>query len=152
MTLLRRVKDLYVAYGRQILQSERSGGDTEKQPSSKDIMSAFSTCSDCKCPRNVELTVLCAVKANRSADPKARLDDSELMAQMFTLTFAGHETTATTLTFLFYELSRHPVYQERMREEIGTVRAEVLARGDQQFSMEDLDSMKLTMNAIKVCH
>ncbi|RDX48105.1 cytochrome P450 [Lentinus brumalis] len=130
MTLLRRVNSLYVAYGKQILQSERSGADTEKQPSSKDIMSAF-------------------IKANRSADPKARLDDSELMAQMFTLTFAGHETTATTLTFLFYELSRHPEYQERMREEIGTVRAEVSTRGDQEFSMEDLDSMKLTMNAIK---
>lgn len=85
-----------------------------------------------------------------SADPTTRLDDTELMAQMFTLTFAGHETTAATLTFLFYELSRHVEYQERMRTEIATVRAQVHARGDPDFSMEDLDSMTITVNAIKV--
>ena len=72
------------------------------------------------------------------------------MAEMFTLTLAGHETTSSTLTFLFYELSRHPEYQARMREEIRGLRARVTARGGNEFTIEDLDSLTLTMNAIKV--
>ena len=69
---------------------------------------------------------------------------------MFTLTLAGHETTSSTLTFLFYELSRHPEYQARMREEIRSVRAQITARGGNEFTIEDLDSLTLMMNAIKV--
>ncbi len=72
------------------------------------------------------------------------------MAEMFTLTLAGHETTASTLTFLTYELAKHPEYQARLRKEIQDRRALVMSRGDASFSMEDLDSLTLTMNAIKV--
>ena len=85
-----------------------------------------------------------------SEDPKSRLDNEEIIAEMFTLTLAGHETTASTLTFLLYELSRNQEYQARMREEIRGVRARVTARGGSGFTMEDLDSLTLTMNAIKV--
>lgn len=74
------------------------------------------------------------------------------MAEMFTLTLAGHESTAASLTFLFYELSRHPEYQERMRDEIRQLRADVIARGDEAFTPDDLDSLTVTMNAIKVCN
>ncbi len=72
------------------------------------------------------------------------------MAEMYTLTLAGHETTSSTLTFLTYELARHPDYQVRMRREIQDRRALVAARGDTDFTMEDLDSLPLTINAIKV--
>ncbi len=34
--------------------------------------------------------------------------DRELRDQVMTLLFAGHDTTTSTLTFLFYELARHP--------------------------------------------
>ena len=91
------------------------------------------------------------VKANDSSDPKTRLTDHELMAEMFTLTVAGHETTGATLTFLFYELAHHPEYQERMREEIRQLHAKIVDRGDAAFTIEDLDTLTLTMNAIKVC-
>ena len=69
---------------------------------------------------------------------------------MFTLTLAGHETTSSALTFLLYELSKHQEYQARMREEIRGVRARITARGGNEFTIEDLDSLTLTMNAIKV--
>ena len=69
---------------------------------------------------------------------------------MFTLTLAGHETTSSTLTFLLYELARNPKYQSRMREEIRSLRARVTARGGNDFTIEDLDSLTLTMNAVKV--
>ena len=91
------------------------------------------------------------VKANASADLKTRLTDAELMAEMHTLTLAGHETTSSTLTFLTYELARHPEYQARMRKEIQARRALVSARGDADFTVEDLDSLTLAVNAIKAC-
>ena len=78
------------------------------------------------------------------------MDDDEIIAEMFTLTLAGHETTSSTLTFLLYELARNPKYQSRMREEIRSLRARVTARGGNDFTIEDLDSLTLTMNAVKV--
>ncbi len=77
------------------------------------------------------------------------MDDEELIAEMSTLTVAGHETTAATLSFALYELARHPEYQERMRQEIRAARAKVMARGGGEFTTEDLDSLTLSMNAIK---
>ena len=76
--------------------------------------------------------------------------DARPSAEVPTFLFAGHETTATTLTFLAYELARHPEYQRRMRDEILAARARLEARGDPEFTMDDLDSLTLTMNAIKV--
>ncbi len=72
------------------------------------------------------------------------------MAQMITLTIAGHETTASTLTFLLYELARNQGYQSRLREEIRGIRAQATVRGCGNFTIEDLDSMTLVTNAIKV--
>ena len=96
-------------------------------------------------------SVLHVVKANSSEDPKSRLDDEEIIAEMFTLTLAGDETTSSTLSFLLYELSRNQEYQARMRDEIRSVRARITARGGNEFTIEDLESLTLTMNAIKVC-
>ncbi|RDX48041.1 cytochrome P450 [Lentinus brumalis] len=99
------LRNLFARYGSQILREQRIEVDVEKPSNSKDVMSIL-------------------IKANASADPKTRLTDAELMAEMYTLTLAGHETTSSTLTFLTYELARHPDYQ-------------------------DLDSLPLTINAIK---
>jgi len=45
------------------------------------------------------------------------LSDHELRDQVMTLLFAGHDTTTSTLSFLLYELSRHPDALARVREE-----------------------------------
>ena len=47
-------------------------------------------------------------------------------------------------------LARHPEYQARMRAEIKETRARVVARGDIDLTIEDLDSMTTCTNAIKV--
>ncbi|TBU30193.1 cytochrome P450 [Dichomitus squalens] len=129
-TRMRKLNNLFREYGKQILREQGPDVDTEKKVNSKDVMSIL-------------------IKANHSADAKTRLDDEELSAEMFTLTLAGHETTSATLTFLLYELARHPEYQERMRQEIRDVRAKVAQRGGAEFATEDLDSLTLTNNAIK---
>lgn len=61
----------------------------------------------------------------------------------------GHETTASTTSWLLWELARHPDYQSKMREEIKAVRARVTARGDTDFSVSDLDSMTYCLAAMK---
>lgn len=43
--------------------------------------------------------------------------DREVRDQVMTLMFAGHDTSTSTLTFMMYELARHPDVAERLREE-----------------------------------
>ena len=63
---------------------------------------------------------------------------------------AGQETTATTLTWAFYELSRNPEFQAQVREEIKTTRAEAVRRGGGELTVADLDSMHNVLAVIKV--
>ncbi|OAX39240.1 cytochrome P450 [Rhizopogon vinicolor AM-OR11-026] len=89
------------------------------------------------------------VKANMDADAKAKLTDEELFAQMRTILFAGHETTANTLSWALFELAKRPDIQSRLREEIRETEATVLARGDTEFTMADLDAMSYTTAVVK---
>ena len=73
-----------------------------------------------------------------------------MMSQMSLLTLAGHETTANTVTWLLYELAKQPKFQEMLRAEIAEKRSEIIARGDQEFTMEDLESMKFMQATIVV--
>ncbi|HSR95256.1 MAG TPA: cytochrome P450 [Solirubrobacterales bacterium] len=43
--------------------------------------------------------------------------DREVRDQLMTLMFAGHDTSTSTLTFMMYELARHPDVAERLCEE-----------------------------------
>ena len=46
-----------------------------------------------------------------------RFTDEQLRDQLMTLLFAGHDTTTSTVTFLFYELARAPAELERLLDE-----------------------------------
>jgi cytochrome P450 len=48
----------------------------------------------------------------------APLPDAEIVAELGTIAFSGHETTAVGLCWALYELARHPAVLERMRAEI----------------------------------
>ncbi len=73
------------------------------------------------------------------------------MVARSTLLFAGHDTTATTLTWYLWELAKHPESQERIRAEIIATRAK---NGGQELSIADLDNMTFTQATLKVhsCH
>ena len=90
------------------------------------------------------------MRANASEDPRSRLSDEEMVAEMNALTLAGHETTANTVTWMLFELARHPGFQDMLRAEIVQKRAEVSARGDADLGMDDLESMAYLQAAIKV--
>ena len=63
---------------------------------------------------------------------------------------AGHETTASTMNWLLWELSKDVEYQVLCREEIARVRSQVVARGDDDFSIADLENMPHVTAIIKV--
>lgn len=46
-----------------------------------------------------------------------RYGDTEIVDHLIFLMMAAHDTTTSTLSSLMYELGRHPVWQERVREE-----------------------------------
>jgi cytochrome P450 len=46
-----------------------------------------------------------------------RLNDQQIRDEVMTLLFAGHDTTTSTISFMFYELARQPAIAERLREE-----------------------------------
>lgn len=66
--------------------------------------------------------------------------------------FAGHETTASTLSWALYELAMHPEYQNKLREEIRKGKGIAVDRGDSELNVSDLDSMKYLTALIKVMY
>ncbi|KAA1474646.1 cytochrome P450 [Dentipellis sp. KUC8613] len=86
-------------------------------------------------------------RANSSEDPAKRLSPNELYDQISTILLAGHDTTSYTVTWLFWELSKHPSWQVKVREEIIATRNNVTARGDSDLSAADLDGMPI-LNAV----
>ncbi|MEZ0581322.1 cytochrome P450 [Nocardioides sp. MH1] len=55
-------------------------------------------------------------RTGRSGGPGDRLDDTELRDQLVTLLLAGHETTASALSWALYELGRDPGLMARTQQ------------------------------------
>lgn len=54
----------------------------------------------------------------RDDDTGERMEDADIVDEMKTFLFAGHETTANSMVWALYLLSHHPLVQERMRAEL----------------------------------
>lgn len=63
------------------------------------------------------LSLLLAATAGEGDGPT----ESEIRSQLMTFLFAGHETSATALTWALYELGRNPAVARRLREEVDDV-------------------------------
>ena len=57
----------------------------------------------------------------RDAETGEGMSDRQARDEVVTIFFAGHETTAATMTWAFYQLSQHPDIEERLRTEIKSV-------------------------------
>jgi len=64
-----------------------------------------------------------AMLMSASDEQGSTFSDRELRDQLMTLMFAGHDTSTSTLSFLLYELARHPQELDRVLEELDEVLA-----------------------------
>ena len=79
-----------------------------------------------------------------ATDPETgqSLSDNEICDEMIIFLFAGHDTTATTLTYAVWALGRHPDLQER-------VRAEVAELGGRQLTPDDVPRLGFTVRVLQ---
>ncbi|KAF7362971.1 Cytochrome P450 [Mycena venus] len=89
------------------------------------------------------------VKANASANERANLSEAEVLAQMQTIMTAGHETTANTMSWTLFELTKNPDVQAKLRAEIQATERTIHARGDTEFTAADFESMAYTTAVMK---
>jgi cytochrome P450 len=76
------------------------------------------------------------------------LSDNEICDELIAFMLAGHDTTATTLTYALWALGHHPDMQDK-------VRAEVIALGDRELTPEDVPALGYTVQvlheALRLC-
>ena len=72
-----------------------------------------------------------------------------MTAQMQSLTFAGHETTASGLAWALYLLAKHPDVQDKLRAELAPVFA-ANPRPDYR-EMKDLKMLECVVYAYPSC-
>jgi cytochrome P450 len=88
-------------------------------------------------------------KLMQARDPEsgASIPDSLLRDESITIFFAGHETTARTLTFMFYALAKNPDVAARLHAEV----IHVLGSHPQDVppSIDDLKQLPYTLQVIK---
>ena len=64
------------------------------------------------------LSILALARDRTSGQPMA---DNQLVDEIITLVVAGHETTASTLNWVWYLLSRHPKVEDKLLNELETI-------------------------------
>ena len=86
------------------------------------------------------LTRLMQARDVETAEP---MSANLLRDESITIFFAGHETTARTMTFVWYALSENPHVAKRLHDELDTV------LGDRTPTLEDLHHLPYTLRVIK---
>ncbi len=66
------------------------------------------------------------------------LSDSDIANEIVTFVLAGHETTATALTWAWYLIARHPQVEQKLHAELDTV------LGDREPTLDDLPQLRYT--------
>ena len=86
------------------------------------------------------LTRLMQARDEETGEP---MSESLLRDESITTFFAGHETTARTLTYTWYALASNPQVAEKLHTELDTV------LGDRAPTLEDLHHLPYTLRVIK---
>ncbi|VDC00881.1 unnamed protein product [Peniophora sp. CBMAI 1063] len=122
----RGYQDFMRVFARKLISQTKTGAKGE----GKDVMSVL-------------------MHANEAENPKLKLTEVEMLDQISTIMLAGHDTTASSLTWWLYELARHPDWQLRVRDEIRDVRRKLQERGDDDFSISDLEGMSVMQATLR---
>ena len=87
-------------------------------------------------PRDGYRDLLTVLMLARDAETGEAMSDAQLRDEVMTFMIAGHETTATALSWLWYLLDRHPEEQDRLRAELAS------ATGGRSPTVEDLPRLQ----------
>jgi cytochrome P450 len=82
---------------------------------------------------------------SRDAESETGMNDQQLRDECVTMFIAGHETTGSALTWLWYLLDEHPAVEERLRQEIRAV------LGDRRPTRADLGRLHYTQMVVQEC-
>ncbi|KZV60943.1 cytochrome P450 [Peniophora sp. CONT] len=122
----RRYQEFMRIFGRKLIGRTQ----VDAQGAGKDVMSVL-------------------LRANAAEETRLKLSDSEVIDQISTILLAGHDTTASSLTWWFWELARHPEWQTRVRDEIRAGRRKLIERGEEEFSIGDLEGLATMQATLK---
>ncbi|XP_050002111.1 cytochrome P450 4F1 [Alexandromys fortis] len=75
-----------------------------------------------------------------------QLSDEDIRAEADTFMFEGHDTTASGLSWILYNLARHPEYQERCRQEVQEL---LRGREPEEIEWDDLNQLPFLTMCIK---
>jgi len=82
--------------------------------------------------------MLSIMMAAREPDSGQGMSDEQLRDEAVNIVAAGHEATATTMTWVWAMLGRYPDVERRVREEVATV------LGDRTLTAQDLPRLRYT--------
>jgi cytochrome P450 len=74
------------------------------------------------------------------------LSDLQIRDEVMTLLFAGHDTTTSTVSFMFYELARHPQIVERLAAEQDAQLGDELRPTASQLVSGELSELELVLD------
>uniref|UniRef100_A0AAY5F0Y8 Cytochrome P450, family 4, subfamily F, polypeptide 3 n=1 Tax=Electrophorus electricus TaxID=8005 RepID=A0AAY5F0Y8_ELEEL len=92
--------------------------------------------------KNVKRVTLMSVKDENGEG----LSNEEIKAQADTFMFAGHDTTASAISWVLYNLAMHQEFQDRCRSEINDL---LSGRDSEEITWDDLSSLTFTTMCIK---
>ncbi|KAL1660350.1 cytochrome P450 [Schizophyllum commune] len=122
---MKRCREVAEGVARELVQRQRPAVSAGESCTRRDVLSRL-------------------VSANAAADPKARLGEDEVYAQLLTILLAGHETTANSLSWALLELAQAPAIQDRLRAEILAARS---ARSTAYLTADGIHAMPF-LNAV----
>lgn len=96
----------------------------------------------CRADPGREAPLVHALIAATDPETGQALSDKEIRDEMNIFLFAGHDTTATTLTYALWALGRHPEYQAR-------VAAEVAELPDRHLTPDDVARLGFTVRVLQ---
>ncbi|OBH55995.1 cytochrome P450 [Mycobacterium colombiense] len=96
----------------------------------------------CRADPEREAPLVHALIAATDPETGQSLSDNEIRDEMIIFLFAGHDTTATTLTYALWALGRHPDLQQR-------VAAEAAGLPDRQLTPDDVARLGFTVRVLQ---
>ena len=103
---------------------------------------AFQILHACRTDPTVEAPLVRALMEARDPVTGRTLSDQEIADELIIFIFAGHDTTATTLTYALWALGRNPDAQDRVAKEVAAI-------GDRELTPDDIPGLEYTVAVLR---